>query len=184
MSWLRNSPLRQSLSRNTSQPRPGSDCDPKACFDSFCRHWHQSSEIISKSTEVSSLLLEKFINKYIFYVKSLSEKKCIGFSFSHSFSPIPNFKCVGTWMKWKSDIVCRFSGVIYIYTTSTHYVWINLRSLNAIFSLQWAELCSIDYVMNVGWAFCHYFPISGNSRLPPRSSHRHATWNLIFSPYS
>ncbi|KAL5290523.1 FAM160A1 family protein [Megaselia abdita] len=51
MSWLRSSPLRQSLSRNTSQPRPGSDCDPKACYDSFCRHWHQSSEIINKSTE-------------------------------------------------------------------------------------------------------------------------------------
>lgn len=54
MSWLRSSPLRQSLSRNTTQPRPGSDCDPKACYDSFCRHWFQSSEIITKSTEVSS----------------------------------------------------------------------------------------------------------------------------------
>lgn len=62
MSWLRTSPLRQSLTRNsgssgsgnssattTLRQRPidaATDCDPRACYDSFCKHWQQAHEII------------------------------------------------------------------------------------------------------------------------------------------
>ncbi|XP_032595108.1 FHIP family protein GH13096 isoform X2 [Drosophila grimshawi] len=66
MSWLRTSPLRQSLTRNsggngsggsgnsgnasaTVRQRPidaATDCDPRACYDSFCKHWQQAHEII------------------------------------------------------------------------------------------------------------------------------------------
>ncbi|XP_023164963.2 UPF0518 protein GI14169 isoform X4 [Drosophila hydei] len=62
MSWLRTSPLRQSLTRNSGSSGNGSsgtattmrqrpidaatDCDPRACYDSFCKHWQQAHEII------------------------------------------------------------------------------------------------------------------------------------------
>ncbi|XP_030239613.1 UPF0518 protein GI14169 isoform X1 [Drosophila navojoa] len=62
MSWLRTSPLRQSLTRSggssgnggsgtatTMRQRPidaATDCDPRACYDSFCKHWQQAHEII------------------------------------------------------------------------------------------------------------------------------------------
>lgn len=71
MSWLRSSPLRQSLTRTSSngnssstggsnastqnsilRQRPidtATDCDPRACYDSFCKHWQQAYEIIQKS---------------------------------------------------------------------------------------------------------------------------------------
>ncbi|XP_013119046.2 FHIP family protein GG24907 isoform X1 [Stomoxys calcitrans] len=69
MSWLRTSPLRQSLTRNPSngsgssssfasgqnsalRQRPidtATDCDPRACYDSFCKHWQQAYDIIQKS---------------------------------------------------------------------------------------------------------------------------------------
>ncbi|XP_075158752.1 FHIP family protein GJ17503 isoform X2 [Haematobia irritans] len=67
MSWLRTSPLRQSLTRNGSgsgnsiasgqsstalRQRPidtATDCDPRACYDSFCKHWQQAYDIIQKS---------------------------------------------------------------------------------------------------------------------------------------
>lgn len=64
MSWLRSSPLRQNLiSRNSSQSSSiinndirylrtidaTTNCDPKACYDSFCIHWQQAYEIILKS---------------------------------------------------------------------------------------------------------------------------------------
>ncbi|XP_055378728.1 FHIP family protein GJ17503 isoform X2 [Condylostylus longicornis] len=61
MSWLRGSPLRQSLTRgsnNTSNSGSGgrqisidtaSNCDPRACYDSFCKHWQQAHEIILKA---------------------------------------------------------------------------------------------------------------------------------------
>ncbi|XP_073832595.1 FHIP family protein GJ17503 isoform X2 [Musca autumnalis] len=73
MSWLRSSPLRQSLTRTQSngggsssatgggattqhnsvlRQRPidtATDCDPRACYDSFCKHWQQAYEIIQKS---------------------------------------------------------------------------------------------------------------------------------------
>lgn len=57
MSWLsRTSPLRQSFSRsngNTSTlDSTANDCDPKACYDSFCKHWQQVYEIIQRG-EVS-----------------------------------------------------------------------------------------------------------------------------------
>lgn len=56
MSWLRSSPLRQSFSR-TSRSRSidatNTDCDPKACYDSFCKHWQQVYEIILRG-EVSN----------------------------------------------------------------------------------------------------------------------------------
>lgn len=66
MSWLRSSPLRQSFSRGGSGNSGGgsrgsgsngttvrafdaSECDPKACYDSFCIHWQQAYEIIQRS---------------------------------------------------------------------------------------------------------------------------------------
>ncbi|XP_055854584.1 FHIP family protein GJ17503 isoform X2 [Episyrphus balteatus] len=83
MSWLRSSPLRQSLTRNGSsssattatasissggnggnnslsttslsslnKQRPidtATDCDPRACYDSFCKHWQQAYEIIQRA---------------------------------------------------------------------------------------------------------------------------------------
>uniref|UniRef100_A0A1Q3FCH4 FHF complex subunit HOOK-interacting protein C-terminal domain-containing protein n=1 Tax=Culex tarsalis TaxID=7177 RepID=A0A1Q3FCH4_CULTA len=66
MSWLRSSPLRQSFSRSGSGGGTGgsrgsgsngttvrafdaSECDPKACYDSFCIHWQQAYEIIQRS---------------------------------------------------------------------------------------------------------------------------------------
>lgn len=54
MSWLRTSPLRQSFSRQSRVQRSieaATDCDPKACYDSFCKHWQQVYEIIAR-TEV------------------------------------------------------------------------------------------------------------------------------------
>lgn len=70
MSWLRTSPLRQSFSRsnrngngsgsggsggNGGSGRPldsSLDLDPKACYDSFCKHWQQVYDIILR-VEVS-----------------------------------------------------------------------------------------------------------------------------------
>ena len=78
MSWLRSSPLRQSLTRSQSngsntgnsfftassssgatqhpvlRQRPidtATDCDPRACYDSFCKHWQQAYEIIQRGSE-------------------------------------------------------------------------------------------------------------------------------------
>lgn len=70
MSWLRTSPLRQSFSRTNrsrSIDTTNTDCDPKACYDSFCKHWQQVYEIILK-VEVSDIfflfiiILIKLIN--------------------------------------------------------------------------------------------------------------------------
>nr|XP_029721101.1 UPF0518 protein AAEL005291 isoform X2 [Aedes albopictus] len=65
MSWLRSSPLRQSFnkagsgagasgrggssSNGTVRAFDASECDPKACYDSFCIHWQQAYEIIQRS---------------------------------------------------------------------------------------------------------------------------------------
>ncbi|BFF94397.1 uncharacterized protein DMAD_12039 [Drosophila madeirensis] len=59
MSWLRSSPLRQSgngggvstghSSAGSLRQRPidaATDCDPRACYDSFCKHWQQAYDII------------------------------------------------------------------------------------------------------------------------------------------
>nr|XP_036224862.1 UPF0518 protein GJ17503 isoform X3 [Bactrocera oleae]XP_036224863.1 UPF0518 protein GJ17503 isoform X3 [Bactrocera oleae] len=81
MSWLRSSPLRQSLTRNSGngvsflssingnstgvsstatsfRQRPidaATDCDPRACYDSFCKHWQQAYEIIQRSEPTQRL---------------------------------------------------------------------------------------------------------------------------------
>lgn len=54
MSWLRSSPLRQSFQKRGRGTLDTStiDCDPKACFDSFRKHWQQAFEVIKKSTKV------------------------------------------------------------------------------------------------------------------------------------
>ncbi|XP_062561638.1 FHIP family protein AAEL005291 isoform X1 [Armigeres subalbatus] len=65
MSWLRSSPLRQSFGKSgggsgssgrgssstngTVRAFDASECDPKACYDSFCIHWQQAYEIIQRS---------------------------------------------------------------------------------------------------------------------------------------
>ncbi|XP_011143844.1 UPF0518 protein AAEL005291 isoform X2 [Harpegnathos saltator] len=49
MSWLRNSPLRTSFSKQRSRDSPPKDADPSACYDSFCKHWQQTYEIIRYS---------------------------------------------------------------------------------------------------------------------------------------
>ncbi|XP_014487788.1 PREDICTED: UPF0518 protein AAEL005291-like isoform X2 [Dinoponera quadriceps] len=46
MSWLRNSPLQTSFSKQRSRDSPPKDADPSACYDSFCKHWQQTYEII------------------------------------------------------------------------------------------------------------------------------------------
>lgn len=59
MSWLRSSPLRQSLSRGNSAPpanKISTECDPSACYDSFCKHWQQAYDVILK-VEVSFLFI-------------------------------------------------------------------------------------------------------------------------------
>lgn len=57
MSWLRSSPLRQSFtrtSRSRSIDATSTECDPKACYDSFCKHWQQIYDIILRA-EVSDI---------------------------------------------------------------------------------------------------------------------------------
>ncbi|XP_053670029.1 FHIP family protein AGAP011705 [Anopheles nili] len=72
MSWLRSSPLRQSLSKTTNggadrsrsgagggglsviRPFDATECDPKACYDSFCIHWQQAYDIIQRSENYRS----------------------------------------------------------------------------------------------------------------------------------
>lgn len=70
MSWLRSSPLRQSVTRNGGSSQASqisnngtgssfaihqraidttTDCDPRACYDSFCKHWQQAFDIIQRS---------------------------------------------------------------------------------------------------------------------------------------
>lgn len=37
-------------SRNSSRPiDAASDCDPRACYDSFCKHWQQAFDIMQRS---------------------------------------------------------------------------------------------------------------------------------------
>uniref|UniRef100_A0A182R4B9 FHF complex subunit HOOK-interacting protein C-terminal domain-containing protein n=1 Tax=Anopheles funestus TaxID=62324 RepID=A0A182R4B9_ANOFN len=72
MSWLRSSPLRQSFSKSSNsandrarsgagggglsviRPFDATECDPKACYDSFCIHWQQAYEIIQRSENYRS----------------------------------------------------------------------------------------------------------------------------------
>uniref|UniRef100_A0A2M4BB40 FHF complex subunit HOOK-interacting protein C-terminal domain-containing protein n=1 Tax=Anopheles marajoara TaxID=58244 RepID=A0A2M4BB40_9DIPT len=82
MSWLRSSPLRQSFTKSTPgsggggngarygsasgsggagsgglsiiRPFDATECDPKACYDSFCIHWQQAYEIIQRSENYRS----------------------------------------------------------------------------------------------------------------------------------
>ncbi|XP_035898326.1 UPF0518 protein AGAP011705 isoform X2 [Anopheles stephensi] len=75
MSWLRSSPLRQSFSKGNNsnsandrarsgaggagglsviRPFDATECDPKACYDSFCIHWQQAYEIIQRSENYRS----------------------------------------------------------------------------------------------------------------------------------
>ncbi|XP_043267925.1 FHIP family protein CG3558 isoform X2 [Venturia canescens] len=49
MSWLRSSPLRASFSKQHARDSPPKDADPTACYDSFCKHWQQTHEIIRKT---------------------------------------------------------------------------------------------------------------------------------------
>lgn len=78
MSWLRSSPLRQSFTRNNrsrSIDTSSTECDPKACYDSFCKHWQQIYEIILRA-EVC------IFNFYTFFVVVLMNK-------------IDNFRLIG-----------------------------------------------------------------------------------------
>ncbi|XP_049545557.1 FHIP family protein AGAP011705 isoform X2 [Anopheles darlingi] len=76
MSWLRSSPLRQSFTKSAPgsgggngsrygsgsgggglsviRPFDATECDPKACYDSFCIHWQQAYEIIQRSENYRS----------------------------------------------------------------------------------------------------------------------------------
>uniref|UniRef100_A0AAG5DTK5 FHF complex subunit HOOK-interacting protein C-terminal domain-containing protein n=1 Tax=Anopheles atroparvus TaxID=41427 RepID=A0AAG5DTK5_ANOAO len=72
MSWLRSSPLRQSFTKSghagnagtrsgagaggltAIRPFDATECDPKACYDSFCIHWQQAYEIIQRSENYRS----------------------------------------------------------------------------------------------------------------------------------
>lgn len=56
MSWLgRNSPLRTSFSKQRSRNSPPKDADPSACYDSFCKHWQQTYEIILHSLPLKGI---------------------------------------------------------------------------------------------------------------------------------
>ncbi|KAH0557810.1 FHIP family protein AAEL005291 isoform X1 [Cotesia glomerata] len=55
MSWLRNSPLRNSLNKQWSRDSPPKDADPSACYDSFCKHWQQTNEIIKQTRSSTNL---------------------------------------------------------------------------------------------------------------------------------
>lgn len=60
MSWLRSSPLRQSFNRNSrsrSSDETTFECDPRACYDSFCKHWQQIYEIIQRAEVRSNYYL-------------------------------------------------------------------------------------------------------------------------------
>lgn len=65
MSWLRTSPLRQSFtrtSRSRSIDATNTECDPKACYDSFCKHWQQIYEIILRAEVRNSFLYFFWMN--------------------------------------------------------------------------------------------------------------------------
>nr|XP_012233119.1 PREDICTED: UPF0518 protein CPIJ015043-like isoform X2 [Linepithema humile] len=47
MSWLRTNP---GFSKQRSRDSPPKDADPSACYDSFCKHWQQTYEIILHSS--------------------------------------------------------------------------------------------------------------------------------------
>ncbi|XP_049939174.1 FHIP family protein AGAP011705-like isoform X1 [Schistocerca serialis cubense] len=49
MSWLRSSPLRASFSKRRQSNSPPKDCDPVACYDTFCKHWQQVADIIERT---------------------------------------------------------------------------------------------------------------------------------------
>lgn len=69
MSWLRSSPLRASFGKQQSRDSPPKDADPTACYDSFCKHWQQTHEIIRK-TRVNDVSCHSVIKKkslIIFY---------------------------------------------------------------------------------------------------------------------
>ncbi|XP_063707999.1 FHIP family protein AAEL005291 isoform X2 [Culicoides brevitarsis] len=52
MSWLRGSPLRQSFKRGRATLDSSTiECDPKACFDSFRKHWQQAYDVMQKSNK-------------------------------------------------------------------------------------------------------------------------------------
>lgn len=56
MSWLRSSPLRQSIQKRGRGMLDTStiDCDPKACFDSFRKHWQQAYDVIKRTNKAPS----------------------------------------------------------------------------------------------------------------------------------
>lgn len=58
MSWLRGSPLRQSFKRGRATLDSSTiDCDPKACFDSFRKHWQQAYDVMQKVRKLIKILL-------------------------------------------------------------------------------------------------------------------------------
>lgn len=81
MSWLRPRP---SLTSSPSRPsrnsgahaRPidaANDFDPKACYDSFCKHWQQAYDIMLKIEVIILIYLIliiklRFIFKLILYI--------------------------------------------------------------------------------------------------------------------
>lgn len=69
MSWLRSSPLRQSISRGNSAPtnKISTECDPSACYDSFCKHWQQAYDVILKA-EVSRFIF-KYLIRFLIYMQ-------------------------------------------------------------------------------------------------------------------
>lgn len=70
MSWLRTSPLRQSFSRTNrsrSIDTAPTECDPKACYDSFCKHWQQIYEIILRAEVSVAAKLKTIVDRFVFY---------------------------------------------------------------------------------------------------------------------
>lgn len=70
MSWLRNSPLRTSFTKQRSRDSPPKDADPSACYDSFCKHWQQAYEIILHTIVSYKKKLNIVVKKYILYTQS------------------------------------------------------------------------------------------------------------------
>uniref|UniRef100_A0A1B6E9D5 FHF complex subunit HOOK-interacting protein C-terminal domain-containing protein n=1 Tax=Clastoptera arizonana TaxID=38151 RepID=A0A1B6E9D5_9HEMI len=56
MSWLKNSPLGKSFGKSKlTNNSPAKECDPSACYDSFCKHWQQTNEIIERTQNYNNL---------------------------------------------------------------------------------------------------------------------------------
>lgn len=117
MSWLRNSPLRTSFSKQRSRNSPPKDADPSACYDSFCKHWQQTYEIIlhslvrKKASFKVSFFVYLHIYTCVFYTCVLLSK-WICFLLLCNFYLYSIFRCNNLIIKFM--IIKEYSIILYI----------------------------------------------------------------------